>query len=78
MISDIEDVFTVVEKNIRPYYSSVRPKLSLVGHVSKHRQIVIFSTGSTYLPLRSDLMVIQNWFCPQTVQTVQVFDLMSK
>ena len=38
MISDIEDAFTVVEKN-------VRPKLSLVGHVSKHRQIVIFSTG---------------------------------
>ena len=45
-------MFTTVTNNVRPNYLSVRPKLSLFGHVSMQNQIVIFSTalldGSTH------------------------------
>ena len=37
-------MFTTVTNNVRPNYLSVRPKLSLFGHVSMQNQIVIFST----------------------------------
>ena len=38
-------MFTTVTNNVRPNYLSVRPKLSLFGHVSMQNQIVIFSTA---------------------------------